>query len=248
MYGTLCGQQDRGLAMATERTQIGRYRSVAAVLRDNGLSITLIALFLAFWIGQAVAGHQHYNQEQREHGNATVSLGEYLTSSDFLEATAENWESEFLQMGAYVLLTCFLFQRGSSESKKIGEAEAVDRDPRLARKKHDAPGPVRRGGWVLRLYSNSLSIAFVVLFLASFVAHAIAGAHARNEEALAHGGSTIGVLEYVRDAQFWFESLQNWQSEFLAIAAMVILSIFLRQRGSPESKPVDAPHSQTGSE
>lgn len=105
-----------------------------------------------------------------------------------------------------------------------------------------------RCGAAMRLYSNSLSIAFVVLFLASFIAHAIAGAHARNEETLAHGGREIGVLEYLREAQFWFESFQNWQSEFLAIAAMVILSIFLRQRGSPESKPVEAPHSQTGSE
>jgi hypothetical protein len=234
--------------MAVERTQIGRERSLGAVLRDNGLSITLITLFLAFWIGQALAGHQHYNEEQLEHGRVTVSLGEYLRSSDFLEATAENWESEFLQMGAYVLLTCFLFQRGSSESKKIGEAEAVDRDPRHSRNKRDAPGPVRRGGWMLRLYSYSLSIAFLLLFLVSFIAHAIAGAHARNEEALAHGAREISVLEYMREAQFWFESFQNWQSEFLAIAAMVILSIFLRQRGSPESKPVDAPHSQTGSE
>jgi hypothetical protein len=222
--------------------------NISRWLRDNGLSLTLVALFLAFWVGQAMAGHRHYNEEQREHGQPAVSLGAYLRSSDFLEATTENWESEFLQMGAYVLLTCFLFQRGSSESKKIGEAEAVDRDPRQARTKPDAPWPVRSGGWVLRVYSHSLSLAFVLLFLASFLLHAMAGARARNEDALLHGSNEISTLEYLRDAQFWFESFQNWQSEFLAIAAMVILSIFLRQRGSPESKPVDAPHRQTGTE
>jgi hypothetical protein len=222
--------------------------SISRWLRENGLSLTLLALFLAFWVGQAVAGHRHYNDEQREHGQPAVSLSEYLRSSDFLEATTENWESEFLQMGAYVLLTCFLFQRGSSESKKIGEAEAVDRDPRQARTKPNAPWPVRSGGWVLRVYSHSLSLAFVLLFLASFLLHAVAGTRARNEEALLHGSHEISILEYMRDAQFWFESFQNWQSEFLAIAAMVILSIFLRQRGSPESKPVNAPHRQTGSE
>ena len=234
--------------MVLNRTHRARDGSNSSLLRDNGLSLTLIALFLAFWVGQALAGQRHYNEEQQEHGQRAVSLSEYLKSSDFLEATTENWESEFLQMGAYVLLTCFLFQRGSSESKKPDEAEAVDRDPRQAQAKPDAPWPVRRGGWVLRVYSHSLSLAFVLLFLASFLLHAMAGTHARNEEALLHGDHEISMLEYMHDAQFWFESFQNWQSEFLAIAAMVILSIFLRQRGSPESKPVDAPHSQTGSE
>jgi hypothetical protein len=225
-----------------------RDSAISRLLRENGLSLVLVALFLAFWVGQALAGHRHYNDEQHEHGQRAVSLSEYLRSSDFLEATTENWESEFLQMGAYVLLTCFLFQRGSSESKKVGEVEAVDRDPRHAQRKPGVPWPVQRGGWVLRVYSHSLSLAFVLLFLASFLLHAMAGTHARNEDALAHGGHEITTLEYMRDAQFWFESFQNWQSEFLAIAAMVILSIFLRQRGSPESKPVDAPHSQTGTE
>ena len=234
--------------MAIEGTQHLNATSVSRVLRDNGLSLTLVALFLAFWVGQALVGHRHHNEEQREHGQPELTLGQYLKSSDFLEATAENWESEFLQMGAYVILTCFLFQRGSSESKKIGEAEPVDRDPRGSRHKRNVPWPVRRGGWTLRLYEYSLSAAFLVLFLTSFILHAIAGAHARNEEALLHGTPAISTLEYLAGAQFWFESFQNWQSEFLAIAAMVVLSIFLRQRGSPESKPVDAPHSQTGSE
>jgi hypothetical protein len=234
--------------MASESTYVKPTTSVRRILRDNGLSLTLVALFLGFWIGQALVGHRQHNEEQQRHGRPSITLAEYLKSSEFLEATAENWESEFLQMGAYVVLTCFLFQRGSSESKKIGETEPVDRDPRKSRHKRNVPWPVKRGGWMLGLYANSLSIAFLLLFLTSFVLHAIAGARARNDEALLHGAASISTLEYMGSAQFWFESLQNWQSEFLAIAAMVVLSIFLRQKGSPESKPVDAPHAQTGSE
>ena len=159
----------------------------------------------------------------------------------------ENWESEFLQMGAYVLFTVFLFQRGSSESKSPDEEEAVDRDPRLESDKRQAPWPVRRGGWVLRLYEHSLGIAFAFLFLMSFTLHAVGGAEAYNEERSLHGAAPIGTLDYVVSSRFWFESFQNWQSEFLAIWSMVVLSIFLRQRGSPESKRVAAPHSETGS-
>ncbi len=217
-------------------------------LRDNGLSLVLFGLFALSMLGQVLAGHRHYNEQQVEHGQPTLSMTQYLRSGEFVEATAENWESEFLQMGAYVLFTCFLFQRGSAESKKIGEPEAVDRDPRRFKNKPDAPWPVRRGGWALRLYSHSLSLAFLLLFLISFGVHALGGAAAKNEEALAHGGEAITVIQYLGSSQFWFESFQNWQSEFLSIAMMVVLSIFLRQRGSPESKPVDAPHRQTGSE
>lgn len=224
------------------RTAIGR------VLYENGLSLTLVALSILFLVGQALAGQHHYNEDQVEHGQQPVTLAQYLSSGEFLEATAENWESEFLQMAAYVLFTAFLFQRGSAESKKFGEQEAVDRDPRRSRNKQDAPWPVRRGGWILTLYSNSLSLAFVLLFLGSFAMHALGGAAARNEEELAHGGQTITAVEYARSSQFWFESFQNWQSEFLSLAVMVVFSIFLRQRSSPESKPVDAPHGETGSE
>jgi hypothetical protein len=222
---------------------------VSRVLRENGLSITLFVLFLVFWLGQIAAGHRYYNEEQVKHQQEPVTLVEYLQTGDFIEATAENWESEFLQMAAYVIFTVFLFQRGSSESKKVGGGpEPVDRDPRGSRHKQNAPWPVRRGGWVLAVYSNSLSLAFLLLFLMSFILHAIGGTHAHNEEELAHGGQTLTVLQYLQSSQFWFESFQNWQSEFLAIGMMVVLSVFLRQRGSPESKPVDAPHSSTGSD
>ena len=124
----------------------------------------------------------------------------------------------------------------------------MDRDPRSGKTTKDSPWPVKRGGWVLTLYENSLSIAFVALFLVSFAVHAVGGAAAHSEEQLSHGGATVSVGEYLATSKFWFESFQNWQSEFLALLAMVVLSIYLRQRGSPESKPVDAPHDQTGSE
>ena len=229
-------------------TEVSKGSTGSQVLRANGLSITLFTLFLVFWVGQIVAGHRYYNEEQLEHQQEPVTLAEYLKTGEFVEATAENWESEFLQMAAYVIFTVFLFQRGSSESKKMNGSEEVNRDPRLSRHKRDAPWPVRRGGWVLTLYSNSLSLAFLLLFLASFILHAIGGTHAHNEEELAHGGKTLTVLQYLQSSQFWFESFQNWQSEFLSLVAMVLLSVYLRQRGSPESKPVDAAHSETGSE
>jgi hypothetical protein len=217
-------------------------------MRNHGLSITLTVLFLVFMGAQTITGWYAFNAEQREHEEAQTTLGEYLRSGHFIEATAENWESEFLQMAAYVLLTVSLFQRGSSESKKIDAPEAVDRDPRLSRAKPDAPWPVRRGGWVLKLYENSLSLAFLFLFLVSFAAHGVGGTAAYNDEAAAHGGELLSINEFVQTSQFWFESFQNWQSEFLSLVAMVVLSIFLRQRGSPESKPVDAAHTDTGSD
>ncbi len=218
------------------------------VLRENGLSIVLLSLFLLFWLGQSATGHREYNSDQQEHNQPQVGYLSYLASAHFWEATAENWESEFFQMFGYVILTAFLFQKGSSESKKLGEPEPVDRDPRNSRRKN-APGPVRRGGFVLKLYENSLSLAFLLFFLISIAMHAVAGASVYNEEQVEHGQpQQLSVLQYAGTSRFWFESFQNWQSEFLAIAAMVILSIFLRQRGSPESKPVDSPHDQTGSE
>ncbi len=208
----------------------------------------VLVLFILTFGAQVVAGMHEYNNEQIDHGQPEVGFAQYLSTGHFMEATAENWESEFLQMAAYVLLTVALFQKGSSESKKLDEPEAVDRDPRKAKGRKDAPGPVRRGGWILRLYENSLSLAFLGLFVVSFVLHAMGGAREYTAEQLQHGGDGVSVLQYMHTARFWFESTQNWQSEFLALLGMVVLSIFLRQRGSPESKPVDAPHSQTGSE
>ena len=213
--------------------------------RDNGLSMVLLAMFLVSLVGQSVAGQRRHNEEQREHGQPPAGYVEYLRSPEFLSATAENWESEFLQMGSYVLLTVFLFQRGSSESKDPDRKAPVDRAPDPRRK--DAPGPVRRGGLALTLYRNSLSLTFFALFAVSLLLHAAGGAGQYNDEQAAHGApERVSLLAYLGTSQFWFESLQNWQSEFMSIAAMVVLTIFLRQQGSPESKPVDAAHGETG--
>ncbi len=215
-------------------------------LRENGLSIVTLGLFfLTFIAGQTFFGHREYNSDRVEHGLTPVALAQYLGSAHFLEATMENWESEFLQMGLYVFLTAFLYQKGSAESKKLSGSESVDRDPRRFKNKTHAPWPVKRGGFVLLLYENSLSLAFLLLFLVSFFFHAVGGRGNYNEEQLLHGQPTVSLVGYLASERFWFESMQNWQSEFLAIACMVIFSIFLRQRGSPESKPVDAPHWQT---
>lgn len=218
------------------------------ILRDNGLSIVLFLLFFLSLTGQILTGHKEYNDDQQEHGQPTASFGEYLTSGHFVEATFENWESEFLQMAAYVALTVFLFQKGSSESKKPDAVERVDLISKKARTDKDAPWPVRRGGFVLKLYENSLVLAFVLLFIGSFLLHAAGGAKEYSQDQLEHGGQAVSMMQYMGTSRFWFESFQNWQSEFFSIGAMVVLSIFLRQKGSPESKPVDSPHSETGND
>ena len=218
------------------------------LLRENGLSIVWFGLFFVTLIfGQSVVGQREYNNDQKEHGQPQVGFVEYLGSPHFVEATMENWESEFLQMFLFVVLTVFLYQKGSAESKKLDEEEEVDRDPRQSKNKRDAPWPVRKGGLALKLYEHSLSLAFLLLFLAAFFLHAAGGAREYNQDQAEHGSSErVTTLGYMATSRFWFESLQNWQSEFLAVGLMVVLSIWLRQKGSPESKPVDAPHSQTG--
>src|SRR5215204_1308019 len=211
-------------------------------LRDHGLLIANLALFVIFFGGMILSGVRVYNSEQLEHGEQAVSLGHYLLSGDFYEATFENWESEFLQMAMYVVLTAFLFQRGSSESKPVDEPAPQDEDPREAADRPDAPWPVRRGGWVLKVYENSLGLAFMLMFLASWAGHAWGGFKEFAEDQAAHGQQVGGFAAYLFSPRFWFESFQNWQSEFLSIAAMVWLAVYLRQRHSPESKPVHSPH------
>lgn len=218
------------------------------LLRENGLSIVWLGMFFVTLVfGQSVVGQREYNNDQKEHGQPQVGYFEYLGSAHFVEATMENWESEFLQMFLFVVLTAFLYQRGSAESKKLDEEEEVDRDPRGSKNKEDAPWPVRKGGAVLKLYENSLSLAFLLLFLVSLFLHAAGGAGEYNQDQAEHGSAErVTTLQYMTTSRFWFESLQNWQSEFLSVGMMVVLTIWLRQKGSPESKPVDAPHSQTG--
>ena len=216
--------------------------------RNNGLSVVMLVLFLFSLLGQSIMGFHEYNQDQQDHGKPTVTYAEYHTTGHFVEAVFENWESEFLQMAAYVLLTAYLFQRGSAESKDPDKENPSDEDPAKSQHKADAPWPVRRGGLALKLYKNSLSAAFFLLFLLSFALHAAGGAKEYNEEQRAHGAPTVSTVGYVGTSRFWFESFQNWQSEFLSVGAIVILSIWLRQQGSPESKPVAAPHTQTGND
>ena len=178
--------------------------------------------------------------------STAVSLGEYLGEGHFVEAVFENWESEFLQDAVFVVFTVFLIQRGSSESKDPDKEEPVDADPRQSQDDPKAPWPVRWGGMWLGVYQHSLLITFLLLFAFSFALHAIGGAEDFSSEQLLHGGQAMSAIAYIGTARFWFESFQNWQSEFLALLSMVGLTIFLRQKGSPESKPVASPHSQTG--
>ena len=217
-----------------------------AFIKNNCLSIVLLALFLATLGGQYVTGWYEHNEDQRIHGRAQVTFAAYAADGHFLEATFENWESEFLQMAAFVILTVFLFQKGSAESKSPDKPERVDEIKKSSKKDPDMPWPVRRGGLALTLYSYSLSIALLALFLLSFFLHGLGGAKHYNAEQVEHGQPAATLLEYMSTSKFWFESLQNWQSEFLSIAVMVIFTIFLRQIGSPESKPVDTPHGETG--
>jgi hypothetical protein len=218
---------------------------MSKLIRDNSLTIVLMLLFAASIVGQWLSGLAVENEELRRHGEATLTLTAYLGDPAFLSSVFENWESEFLQMSAYVVLTSILIQRGSSESK---DPDAPRRDDDLAAQaaKPGAPAPLRAGPAIRWLYAHSLGIALLLLFVASFVLHWTSSAKAAAAEALEHGERVPGTLQYLGDPQLWFESFQNWQSEFLSTAVLVVLSIFLRQKESPESKPVAAPHSQTG--
>lgn len=207
-------EQERtaGSAKKTAEARVKRLEQRSGFRRfvfENGLSLAAFGLFLFSFAGQVLAGHRHFNQEQVAHAEAPITLGQYLQSGAFIEATAENWESEFLQMGLFVVLTALLYQRGSSESKRLEASEAVDQDPRDARDDPDAPWPVRYGGLPLALYKHSLTIVLFALFAVSFVMHAVGGAMDYNEEQQQHGGATVSVLGYVATSRFWFESFQN---------------------------------------
>ncbi|AZO82050.1 MULTISPECIES: DUF6766 family protein [unclassified Bosea (in: a-proteobacteria)] len=210
------------------------------ILRDNGLTIVLMALFIGSLAGMAWTGWHAHNQERAVHGVTSTPFLEYLTGGSFISALFENWESEFLQMASYVVLTAVLVQRGSAESKDPDERE--DEVPLGS----DSPWPARQGGWKRALYARSLGITLILLFLISFGLHFWGSLHAANAEALQHGQPHLAAADYLLDSRFWFESFQNWQSEFLSTAVIVVLSIFLRQKGSPESKAVNVSHATTG--
>lgn len=212
--------------------------------KNNSLSIVFVILFLLCLLGQVITGWKEHNKERQEEGQEAINMSAYLGSGHFLQSTFENWESEFLQMALFVVLTVSLRQKGSSESKKIGEKEEVDRKPSARRK--DAPGPVKKGGWQLAIYKHSLTITLFLLFLVSFLLHLYGSMKDENEHLVDMGEAPKSMLEHLGGTRMWFESFQNWQSEFLSVFTLVILSIFLRQYGSSQSKPVDAPHYETG--
>jgi hypothetical protein len=211
----------------------------------NGLSLVMFAAFLVFVVLQSIFGWHVHNEELAEAGQATLGYWSYLGTGHFGEAVFENWESEFLQMGSYVLLTAYLVQRGSPESKPVDQDDRAEDYPEQATSK--SPRLSRQDDWRQALYRNSLSIALLGFFALSFVAHVVSGTAAYNrEQALRTGAPPISATEFLGRSEFWFQSMQNWQSEFLAVGSLIVLSIVLRQHGSPQSKPVTAPHSHTG--
>ncbi|MGY0540492.1 DUF6766 family protein [Nocardioides sp. YJ-D4] len=219
-------------------------------LKENSLSLGFGALFLASLAGQAVAGWHQLNDELFADGLHQLSLGRYLTSASFAVDVTENWQSEYLQFLLYVMLTVWLVQRGSPESKPLKDAgqESDEAQKVGAYARPDSPKLARAGGWRTALYSRSLGITMGTIFLLSWLVQSVAGWAAYNETRLRQLRDPISWASYLTHSDFWARTLQNWQSEFLAVGSMAVLSIYLRQRGSPESKPVGASHEATGIE
>jgi uncharacterized protein DUF6766 len=222
---------------------------VRRFLSENSLSLFFLALFLISLVGQSVAGMYEFNDHQTQHGEATVSYLRYIASSDFGSDMLENWQSEWLQFWVFALATVWLIQKGSNESKKPEDAgRESDEQQRVGEHAgRNAPRWARVKDWRLSLYSNSFFIVMGFVFLATWVAQSFVSWTVFNDEQQAHDDPTLSWWSYVGSADFWERSLQNWQSEFLAVGTMVVFTIYLRQRGSPESKPVGAPHDETGS-
>lgn len=218
---------------------------MARLFKNNGLTVVLMLLFLGSLIGQWLAGVRFENEELLRHGEEPIGAIAFLSDPQFLSAVFENWESEFLQMSAFVVLTTFLFQKGSAESE---DPDTPPRDGRLdlISRRRGAPAALRKGPAARWLYAHSLGIALLILFVVSFILHWLFSARHAAEEAGLHGAAADTFGQYLTSPQLWFESFQNWQSEFLSTAVLVVLSIWLRQKDSPESKPVTAPHRETG--
>ncbi|WP_113704955.1 DUF6766 family protein [Nonomuraea lactucae] len=217
-------------------------------IKENALSLTFLVLFVLALGGQAVAGALQFNDEQRVMGAEPVSILEYVVSSNFAVDVAENWQSEYLQFLLFTVLTVWLVQKGSPESKEPGSEGAGSDDEQMVGPyaRENSPAWARAKGLKLWLYSNSLGLAMGAAFVGSWLAQSVAGTAGYNAERLAELRNPISWGSYLTSPEFWNRSLQNWQSELLAVLSMVVLSIYLRQRGSPESKPVGAPHDVTG--
>ena len=219
-------------------------------LRENSLSIFFGLLFLGALIGQSIAGHASYNNDQIAHGQPAISLGRYLTSSSFGRAVLENWQSEYLQFMLFMLATVWLLQRGSPESKPLDKpGRESEKDQKLgAHVQQSSPGWARAGGLRTAIYSNSLLILMTVIFFGSWAGQSVTGWTDYNDTQREHHEATVSWAGYLGSASFWESTLQNWQSEFLAVGSFSVFAIYLRQRGSPESKPVGVSHESTGIE
>jgi hypothetical protein len=216
---------------------------------ENGLSIFFLTIFLGALVAQSFAGQHAYNAEQVEHRADPLSWWEYVTSTHFGGAVMENWQSEFLQFTLFIGATIWLVQKGSNESKRLedagGETDEQQRIGSYAAER--APGWAKPNDWRTRIYENSLLVVMTTIFFATWLAQSLNNWRQFNEDQLEHGSATISWGSYLLNADFWERTLQNWQSEFLAVGTMAVFTIYLRQRGSPESKPVGAPHDETGS-
>ena len=217
-------------------------------VRENSLGLAFLSLFLATLVGQAFVGHADFNHEQIAHQDETVSLWRYVTSSAYWVDVMENWQSEYLQFTLFILGTVWLVQRGSPESKEVDKAgrESDEEQKVEGHAEEGSPLWAKVGGWRTRVYAHSLGMLMLTIFLATWAAQLITGRVAYNSEQLDHQEAALSLWQYAGSSDFWNRSLQNWQSEFLAVASMVLFSIWLRERGSPESKPVGAPHTATG--
>jgi hypothetical protein len=219
-------------------------------LRENALTLAFTALLLVALVGQALTGHASYDESAADAGLPLLSLAEYVTSSQFAVDVAENWQSEYLQFLLYILFTVWLLQKGSPESKPLDDAgRESDKEQKVGpHATPDSPAWAKVGGWRTALYSRSLGLLMGAVFLGSWSAQFVAGRSAYNAEQLHDLQDPLGWGQYLQAPDFWNRTFQNWQSEFLAVGSMVVFSIYLRERGSPESKPVGTAHSATGIE
>jgi hypothetical protein len=223
---------------------------VRAFLKHNGLSICFFVLFLGAIALQAVAGHADFNEDQQRHGDPEISLGRYVVSSEYGTAVLENWQSEYLQFTLFILLTVWLLQRGSPESKELHKAgRGSDEEQKVGEHaREDSPRWAKVAGVRRTIYENSLLLVMTAIWVASWLAQSVTGVTEYNAMRLGHQQDPVSWWQYLSRPDFWEKTLQNWQSEFLAVGSMAILAVYLRQRGSPESKPVGSPHHTTGVE
>jgi hypothetical protein len=221
---------------------------VKKALRNNGLSLFFGLIFLLALLGQGLTGHALFNEEQLASGMEEISLAQYLTSSNFAVDVSENWQSEYLQFLLFIYVTIWLLQKGSPESKELDKPGIESDEEQLVGEHSNAKSPkwARVSGWRQTVYSNSLGMTMGLIFILSWLVQSIAGNSNYNQEQIQNFQQPVSWPEYIVSPEFWNRTLQNWQSEFLAVGSMVVLSIYLRQRGSPESKPVGSAHDDTG--